>query len=369
MVLDLVQKCALKPGTLVACDRFFGSIELLLTLKAKYGVFGVCTLMSNRIGFPKHIIPEKKESRERGDIKYATSTKSKISVVCWKDSKDVFVAGTVGKVDGSTCKRNLKRQDRKEGGPSKVTLPRPQMIDLYNTNMGGTDVGDRYRNYLDIEGQQKFRKWYKKLFFGIVGCMTVNASIIFGKMVKTDSWRDKGLLLRFATALHERLVAQTKQPKMELKWVKVEEQQEASPATPPTATPTRRVSTRTVAISPIDTLQGSLAEVMNQTNEHVPVAIEGNKQRECVYCKMNVSPNKYKNVDRAPRTTKMCTICIAPLCVGQRNCFFLYHQQQKVSVTPHTQHKGWKREKKCTHAHTHCCWWMQTTRLTDLSAQ
>jgi hypothetical protein len=125
VVLDLAGASNLRKGTAIACDRYFGSIDLLLQLQAR-GLHCICTLQSNRKGFPKELVPKKGEKKwNRGDSKFATCVEKNISVVVWQDSKPVCIAGTVGQVDGDQCERRVSRSNRGPDDPWKVILNRP----------------------------------------------------------------------------------------------------------------------------------------------------------------------------------------------------------------------------------------------------
>jgi hypothetical protein len=231
------------------------------------------------------------------------------------------------------------------------------MIDIYNKYMGGTDVGDRQRSYLDLEGPQIFRKWYKKAYFGTLGCMIVNASVYYGKMVQTDSWKDRGLLLRYANALQKRLVHMNGSKPMKVVWKLEEKIPEPEPAAATSTPSSNRATTRRMSVSPIDQFADSVSPQVSpgqpaSVSVHMPVPIgEGNVQRECVYCKVFVSPSKFKNPDRFPRTRQKCSVCDAPLCHGgERNCFALYHAneaiQKEVKKSTQVQRTAWKRKPK-----------------------
>jgi hypothetical protein len=359
VVLNLAEQANLRPGTAIACDRFFGSIDLLLQLQKKK-LFCVCTLQTNRLGFPKDLVIPKKGGKKlaRGDTLWATCATSKISVVCWIDSKPVYVAGTVGQIDGDICERSLKRTDRVPGGPTKVNLPRPFMISHYNKWMGGTDLGDKFRNFLDLEQVSTYTKWYKKLFFGIVGCMVVNASIVYARHVKTDSWRDRGLFLRYGSLLQRELLEKSEQQQNKLKttlqWVhqSPQPQPDSGMRTPPRKT--RRITANTtVTVSPMDTFDDTASPQLAQLQlDHKAVHIfdknDKPTQRECVYCKHCTTPSK-RGTTRPIRTSKKCAICDAPLCQGKRNCFQLYHSDLKAqqdAAAGSKQYKSWSKAPK-----------------------
>ena len=105
VVMDLVKKAEPMKGSIIVCDRYFGSVHLVLELK-KLGYYCICTMQPNRIGFPEELVKIDNKDK-RGTIRYATYRDKKISAVGWKDSKGVYLIGSTGEVDGGTCERRI----------------------------------------------------------------------------------------------------------------------------------------------------------------------------------------------------------------------------------------------------------------------
>ena len=332
VVLDLVDQSKCRQGTVALFDRFFGSLTVLEELQ-KRGLHGVCTMMQNRVGFPKELV-ELSKKEPRGTIKHATSLKKNISVVTWNDNSVVTIAGTVGQVRGGVCERRAR--GRGNGGVRRE-IPRPPVIELYNKGMGGVDLGDKLRGHLAIEAQQQYHKWYKKLFFAMVGMLIVNCFILFCKTKGDGTWRDKQLHTNFLYDLQEQLLGLGTR------------ESDSPPKTPQECfTSSAASSTRSSSNSPT----GSTSSTSSTNSEEKQKLREGchtverisKGQRECVYCKTVADPPVIC------RTIYKCKECDAPLCCNAKNCFYLFHQNSTPirELFVRKQYKQWKKQSPTT---------------------
>ena len=153
-------------GSCVFADNFFTSPLLLKSLKDK-GILYVGTARTNRKEFPKEVMIKPTKHTQRGDIRMATCSKTGVSAVCWLDNKPVAVMGSVFSPTAThTCRR---RGRDAQGRNSPVVLPQPEMIKMYNANMGGVDQMDQLRAVYPFERVLRSALWYKKLYMGIFG--------------------------------------------------------------------------------------------------------------------------------------------------------------------------------------------------------
>ena len=110
------------------------------------------------------------------------------------------------------------------------------MVATYNRYMGGVDWGDRHRSHLNLDDILQFKKWYKKLFFGIVGMMVVNAATLWSecRMDEGEKKKSTGTIDRYTTLLQSELLelGQQDQPKWNNTWNRV-----PVVNTPPTTSP------------------------------------------------------------------------------------------------------------------------------------
>lgn len=149
-------------------DNFFSSVDLLLDLR-RVGLYACGTLRSNRKGFPTELKQHlKKGLKTRGD--YLTRQFQELTVSLWQDSKPVLSIAT------NSNPLNITTVQRKSKDGSKVTIPCPQSIDLYNKYMGGVDKNDQLRGYYHV--RLKGRKYYKYIFWFVFDVAVTNAYIL-----------------------------------------------------------------------------------------------------------------------------------------------------------------------------------------------
>jgi DNA excision repair protein ERCC-6 len=153
VVYGLARQYSLRPGSKIACDNLFTSLDLLNHLgKLELGVVG--TMRQNRVlNLP---LPSKKDmekNMERGDHRVLYSADGEICVVQWKDNKAVYLASNCFSVEpmGTVSRYNGADKAYKQ-------IPCPRMIPLYNESMGGVDLLDGGEKRYAITTRVK--KWY-----------------------------------------------------------------------------------------------------------------------------------------------------------------------------------------------------------------
>jgi DNA excision repair protein ERCC-6 len=131
-------------------DNFFTGLTLLEKL-SEMDLYGTGTIRSNRTKkCPINLAAMKK--KERGSYESYVSD-SGILVCAWKDNSTVtIVSNNVGVEPVITAKRWFVSHKR------SIRLPQPQLIHLYNQNMGGVDrMNQNVSQYrISIRG----KKWY-----------------------------------------------------------------------------------------------------------------------------------------------------------------------------------------------------------------
>lgn len=152
-------------------DNFFSSYNLFCELNNK-GYAAVGTIRDNRTA--KCPLEENKQlqKKERGSFDYAYDTKQNICVVKWHDNS---VVSTISNTEGVFPTSSVKRYSRKE--KKELLVTQPQMIAVYNKNMGGVDLHDNgIANYrIKIRG----KKWWWPLFINMIDSCIVNAWRIY----------------------------------------------------------------------------------------------------------------------------------------------------------------------------------------------
>ncbi len=155
VVYWLVEKFGLEPGSKVACDNLFTSIDLLDHMSNKeIGIVG--TLQVNRTnGLPLVTKKECEKNMERGD--YLAVYSEDKAIVFWKDNKPVFLASNCFAVEpkGKASRYFGQAKGRKN-------VPCPKVVMEYNKHMGGVDLMDSSKKNYAI--QTRVRKWYWALY-------------------------------------------------------------------------------------------------------------------------------------------------------------------------------------------------------------
>ncbi|KAL7644533.1 UNVERIFIED_CONTAM: hypothetical protein RMT77_004069 [Armadillidium vulgare] len=164
VVLSL-SKDYLGKGYKLFFDNYFSSIPLMEKQKVE-NTYASGTIRSTRKDFP---ILEVDSNLERGQFDYR-STDQRISVYKWKDSKSVYLVSNYHGIEKTTVARTIR-----DG--TKIVVPCPQVVQDYNKFMGGIDKHDMLRGLYGID--RKSRKWWHRLFFGLIDMAIINAYVIY----------------------------------------------------------------------------------------------------------------------------------------------------------------------------------------------
>ena len=99
-----------------------------------------------------------------------TLQRGKVSASVWMDNKLVTVMSTNTQptATGSVLRRQRDR--------SRTSVPCPEAVISYNSNMGGVDRGDQLRGYYNC--RTKSRKFYKYIYF-LLDVSITNAFILW----------------------------------------------------------------------------------------------------------------------------------------------------------------------------------------------
>ena len=158
----------------VYMDRYYSSPTAYLALEAK-AVLACGTVMPNRKGVPKDITNKSVTKKmKRGESNFRQCKNTRMVAVTWKDSKTVTVLSTIP-CDFATSP--VKRLMKGATGWSAKDVPRPNVIGLYNANMGGVDMGNKkIKAY-----RRRFKgfRWPNKVFLYLVDATILNAHILY----------------------------------------------------------------------------------------------------------------------------------------------------------------------------------------------
>jgi len=297
VVLKLVEN--LKQNThFLFFDNFFSNYNLFGCL-LQNKIYAAGTIRVNRFANPPFISDKQLSKMARG-TSFEVTSNNKIGVLKWYDNKAVNMASNFI-LSGEP--KFVKRYDRKL--KNIVEIEQPEVIQLYNTNMGGVDKHDQmvsyYRTFL------KSKKWTLRALFHVFDMTVVNCWLEYKQDAANLDLQEKDImdLLAFKQRLAESLmlVGMPFSParKRGRPSRSSEQSFEELPEQP------RRKN------RPVD--QTPLEEVTQDGFHHFPMYDE---RKEAIRC---------KRMNCRGRTHVQCTKCRVHLCFTKKtNCFFDFHQ-------------------------------------------
>ena len=153
----------------VYCDNFFTGATLFKDLLGDK-VYACGTYNHTRKCYPKDLTPIAKSGlKQRGEYRYRQQGNLLVSL--WQDTKTVSVLSTNQSPSEVTVRRRQKDSTR-------IEVPCPLAIKIYNLFMGGVDKNDQLRGYYSV--RTKSRKSYKYIFWFIFDVAIVNSFILYG---------------------------------------------------------------------------------------------------------------------------------------------------------------------------------------------
>jgi hypothetical protein len=142
-----------------------------------------------RLGWCKGVeFPHTKRPKNmpRGVFKMASATSDPgLVALGWMDNRPVYMLG-------SNVATELTTIQRREKNGTLTTVPCPQMVKAYQTYMGGVDKHDQLRlQSYSLQMANRFVKYYKSLFLGLVDMAIVNGYIIHNLVLKSRGEKEK----------------------------------------------------------------------------------------------------------------------------------------------------------------------------------
>lgn len=149
-------------------DNYFTSLPLLTRLKSEQ-INCIGTIRKDRV---EHAPLSDLKKEVRGAYHALHDEQSELTLIRWHDNNQVTMASNISHpeifTEGS-CNR-WSRKDRK-----KISVPQPNIVQLYNKAMGGVDLFDKLRGLYRIRS----KKWYWPIFrFCLNGAM-VNMWLLY----------------------------------------------------------------------------------------------------------------------------------------------------------------------------------------------
>ncbi|KAG5877705.1 hypothetical protein JTB14_021669 [Gonioctena quinquepunctata] len=199
----------LKEGSYISIDRYFTTIPLPEHIfEKKITVTG--TIMKSRIPRSVQLTSKKTMARlGRGSSVMSVRADGKIPVVHWFELKNVLLASTGLHVEPrDKCERWSKKE------LENIVIPRPNIINEYNSRMGGIDSIDRMISYYRIS-TTRTKKWTVKSILHLIDLGVTNSWILYRGDQKTlgnisaDILKLLDFKISYADSLFEKANTQT----------------------------------------------------------------------------------------------------------------------------------------------------------------
>ena len=156
-------------------DNFFNSPSLITKLYDR-GLCGVGATRKDRVGMPEMTADRK---MRRGDHDYMYS--DKVACCKWFDRRSVLML--FSNIEGmSTTSTVLRRQ---KGYASKIQVPCPDVIKIYNQGMGGVDLIDQRTAAYHLDRKSRVR-FYLRIFFDLMDVACANSFVVYNMLHPND---------------------------------------------------------------------------------------------------------------------------------------------------------------------------------------
>ncbi|XP_032436485.1 piggyBac transposable element-derived protein 2-like [Xiphophorus hellerii] len=156
--------------SVVFCDHFFTSFNLVQYLHTALGVKCIGTVRPNRTGGAPLMTDKDLIKRGRGACDFRAA--EGVLAVKWFDNKCVnLLSNACGIMPFATVKRWSKESR------AKITIPCPSLISAYNEHMGGIDLSDMLVHLYKTPA--KSRRWYFPLFGYILDLCIANSWLLY----------------------------------------------------------------------------------------------------------------------------------------------------------------------------------------------
>lgn len=191
----------LAPGTQLFFDRYFMSVPRVYK-PAKQDISGTGPVRNNRIPKGVNLSSESElKPKGRGTSEIVEGDDEQQIVVCWYDNKAITLMSCLhGKQPEDACCR-WSNKDKKH-----VNIARPNIVCLYNKNMGGVDMADRMISYYQMKA--RVSKWTTRCFFHLMDMALSNSWLQYTRDMRDQQKRPREVLkfLHFRVSVADALV-------------------------------------------------------------------------------------------------------------------------------------------------------------------
>lgn len=287
VVISLCKSIQQPTCSFVFFGNFFCSLELLILLREKYGIFSLGTIRADRLRNCPLTSDKVLAKRGRGSFDMAVDNSHKVCVVKWEDNRSVCLASTYCEAQPlGTIKRFPKRSKSSASGPrSKDDITCPHIIKQYNSFMGGVDLADMlvalYRTAF------RTHRWYMAIFSQLLDMCITNAWLLYKRDFKVCGNGKLLALKTFRRHIADNLIRTGKRY-----------------AASPTCLPKQVIVKKPRRAQEDDLKYDKL--------EHFPELLSKGR---CAFCKTG-------------QTKVHCMKCQVRLCLTQeKNCYYLFHRK------------------------------------------
>ncbi|XP_047510428.1 piggyBac transposable element-derived protein 3-like [Pieris napi] len=296
--VNALAKRIISPGHYLFYDNYFSNYLLLQDLRDRQ-IYAGGTIRLDRFGKPPLITDKEGAKKHRGFSDQVTNSSKDVVVLKWMDNKGVILASNFVGVGEQDEARRWNKVSK-----SYISIPRPELVRLYNNGVGGVDKTDHLISLYRIFIRSK--KWTLRMIFHAIDLSLSNSWLEYQAdcaMCKIPE-RDILDLLHFRQRVADSLL------KMGLPLNNRKRGRPSSGSSSPISIPTfPQTRRRQVEMRPIP-------EVQYDTVDHLP---EYDKKKEATRC---------KNPECKGKTHVYCLKCEIHLCfTSERNCFRIFHQK------------------------------------------
>ncbi|PNF29808.1 hypothetical protein B7P43_G10576 [Cryptotermes secundus] len=186
VVLRLVDDLPKYQNHKLFVDNWFASYDLPVELK-KLGIYMVATLRKNRLAGCCLQTDASLKKRGRGSYDYRVETNENVILLKWFDNKAVHL------IYSNKSQKPIENVRRwSVSSKQYVNVPRPAIVNEYNTFMGGVDLHDMllqlYRT--NIKG----RRFYLRIIFHLISMACVNAWLLYRRHCSQKNEKYRPLL-------------------------------------------------------------------------------------------------------------------------------------------------------------------------------
>lgn len=176
----LDEDCLKYLGYLIALDNWYSSVRLCVDLR-KWDMYMVGTIRVNRSNLPEFIIIRKvnKTTMPRGFIRMASTTIEghKLYFVAFVDTRQVHMITSLPFTPREVEVMRHVVDTKKKVYLGIQAVKQPDIAQIYNKAMGGTDSMDR--SWSDYRTMVRAHAWQKRIFFWVLDVMVINARILY----------------------------------------------------------------------------------------------------------------------------------------------------------------------------------------------